>query len=567
VNRRPPLRSIAIFAAVLAPLAPPAPAAPADPVAYVSRVDDGNRMAVTLTNYGVIGNSFISRSPSMEYPLGTGYEHLTQGGLWIGAQSVDQAGAFTGVTSAMLDAPTGATTPLWTEFTPEGNAIVLRSRLNVSPYFDPAAVSDLDLVSSFNDVPVKQALGNPEIHRPLQVLVRQEAYTWGDPDFDDIVFLHFVVKAMGPTLTNVWVGLYTELASGPKNAYSTWPPTSSSSPLGSWFSKKLLAWDGPIQLVREHRCASLPVPAGCAFAVTPAWAGVQLLTPASPAVPQHVTLAAWNWNPAAAWKDQDVERYAIMSAGTIHPLTGDSLQPQTGDPAELLALGPFPSLAPGDSVVVDFALVGGGEEADIQANARSALALYGAGIPTPVTVSLADLEASADRVSLTWTLGSLARGQRVDVERSDTRNSWRVIGGGVADATGRLRFEDRAVRPGATYGYRVVLPAAGGEPRSAAGEVWVEVPFALAFGLEAPASNPSVDGRVRLSFTLPDGAAARLETFDTAGRRVISREVGALGAGRHSIALGEGAPLPAGIYQIRLLRAGRVAQARAVVIR
>ena len=60
-----------------------------DSIRYVVRVADQNAVGVTLTNYGVIGNNFVSRSPSLEYPLGTGCEHLTAGGLWFGAQAVD----------------------------------------------------------------------------------------------------------------------------------------------------------------------------------------------------------------------------------------------------------------------------------------------------------------------------------------------------------------------------------------------------------------------------------------------------------------------------------------------
>jgi hypothetical protein len=49
-----------------------------------------------------------------------------------------------------------------------------------------------------------------------------------------------------------------------------------------------------------------------------------------------------------------------MSAGTKTPLVPlpDSLAPYTGDPVELLAVGPFRTIASGDSVTVDFAMLG-----------------------------------------------------------------------------------------------------------------------------------------------------------------------------------------------------------------
>ena len=56
---------------------------------------DLNLMSVNLTNYGFVGNNFTSKTPSMEYPVGTGHEHLVRGGLWIGSLAADANGAFT----------------------------------------------------------------------------------------------------------------------------------------------------------------------------------------------------------------------------------------------------------------------------------------------------------------------------------------------------------------------------------------------------------------------------------------------------------------------------------------
>src|SRR5262249_30455253 len=57
---------------------------------------DLNLMSMNVTNYGFVGNNFTVRTPSMEYPVGTGHEHLVRGGLWVGALAFDQNGAFTG---------------------------------------------------------------------------------------------------------------------------------------------------------------------------------------------------------------------------------------------------------------------------------------------------------------------------------------------------------------------------------------------------------------------------------------------------------------------------------------
>ncbi len=348
-------------------------APPVGAVTYRTTIADGNLVGVTLTNYGALGNSFINRSASLEYPLGTGYEHLVHGGLWIGARATDGAGAFTGVTTAMLDASVGTSTAPKTEFTPSGDTILRRSSSLASPDYSPDAVSALDVIGLFDDATVKTADFNNEVHRPLGVAVRQVSHQWGQAERVDFAIQRFVIRNTGTSaLTDVHVGLYTELASGPKNDYALWPPTSSSSIHGTWYGRKLLAWDGPPRLLREHRCTHAFN--GCQFEITPAWMGVKLLT--APTAGQQVTVGVWEYEPGDPARDQDAERYAILSAGTIADVTALQFLPGVGDPVELLALGPFASIAPGDSLEVAFALVGGADEAAILAHAAVAQEVY-----------------------------------------------------------------------------------------------------------------------------------------------------------------------------------------------
>ncbi len=70
--------------------------------------------------------------------------------------------------------------------------------------------------------------------------------------------------------------------------------------------------------------------------------------------------------------------------------------------------------------------------------------------------------------------------------------------------------------------------------------------------------------RVRLS--LPAGGAARLEAFDTQGRRVASRLVATTGA-ESEVTLGDARDWPSGIYHLRLARGNLVATGRALVVR
>ncbi|HTK30944.1 MAG TPA: hypothetical protein VL332_03195 [Candidatus Saccharimonadaceae bacterium] len=341
--------------------------AQAESVRYVFRINSSNLMGLTISNYGFVGNNFISRDPSMEYPLGSGFEHMVRGGLWIGAKTTDDPIDTVRVTTAAVDGSAGSASQGATEFTPAGNDIRVRSTLSNNAYYDPQhAVSEQDYISEYSDRPAKHADGQRESHRPLNVLVHQENYCWSFADFAHFMILHYVIKNLGAPLTELYVGFYSELASGNKNDYSTWPPSSGANSVGggSWYLKKQIAYEDSLRLFLEHYCASGPIPSGCNYAHVPEWVGFKLLgvRPGNVAdtADKKITLEAWNYAPGSALRDEDRERYAIMKLGTKNPLTGDSLQPQTGDPVELMAVGPFHELDAGDSIVVDFALVGGG---------------------------------------------------------------------------------------------------------------------------------------------------------------------------------------------------------------
>jgi glycerophosphoryl diester phosphodiesterase len=87
----------------------------------------------------------------------------------------------------------------------------------------------------------------------------------------------------------------------------------------------------------------------------------------------------------------------------------------------------------------------------------------------------------------------------------------------------------------------------------------------LRLALDPPRGGPSRNGSVQVEFALPDGAPARLEVLDIAGRLVASSEVGSLGPGRHEFALGR--DLPSGIYLVRLDHPQGQARAKVAVVR
>jgi len=95
----------------------------------------------------------------------------------------------------------------------------------------------------------------------------------------------------------------------------------------------------------------------------------------------------------------------------------------------------------------------------------------------------------------------------------------------------------------------------------------VEPPGFGHLALAGARPNPARGGVLRVAFTLPSRQRATLELLDVAGRRVASREVGALGPGPHELTLEAAPRLRSGLYFLRLSQAAQVLQARVVVMR
>lgn len=84
------------------------------------------------------------------------------------------------------------------------------------------------------------------------------------------------------------------------------------------------------------------------------------------------------------------------------------------------------------------------------------------------------------------------------------------------------------------------------------------------FALRGAVPNPSRG--LNVSFSLPNGAPATLAVYDVTGRQVSVRDVGALGAGRHTVSIAPAGRLPIGVYMIQLNQGARKLNSRAVII-
>jgi hypothetical protein len=145
-----------------------------------------------------------------------------------------------------------------------------------------------------------------------------------------------------------------------------------------------------------------------------------------------------------------------MSTGVIQPLTGDSLQPG-GDPVSLLSIGPFSQIDPGDSIEVDFALVGGPDgstienrASDIQEHSRFAQRAYDRNYVIPVPPRRPRYVVVTRHNAIDVYLGRLARERdRSRPVRSPGLRGYRLYSrqtGSTLHAARRVRLSRRAAR-------------------------------------------------------------------------------------------------------------------------
>lgn len=109
---------------------------------------------LSATNAGTFGNAFRgykdgSGTPSLEYPAGSGIEHLFEGGIWIGGT----ANGVIRVSTSAYDSPQGyAPGRGGFEFNPvPGMPVKEMSSLKTSPKFNSTAISHQDFIANFSD--------------------------------------------------------------------------------------------------------------------------------------------------------------------------------------------------------------------------------------------------------------------------------------------------------------------------------------------------------------------------------------------------------------------------------
>lgn len=180
---------------------------------------DVSNMGIRFSNIGTIGNPNVQSQPdqpSMQFPDGSGTEHMFESGIWLGAQY----GGQTRVSTSAVPNPSGYTRigePGY-EFTNDGTPVFERSSLPESNFFSTDAVSHQDFVAEFSDrrtvVNGTPISGHED---PLYADVVMESYNWNFGFSDGISIVKYEITnnsheySTGETWEEFYFGLYSNL--------------------------------------------------------------------------------------------------------------------------------------------------------------------------------------------------------------------------------------------------------------------------------------------------------------------------------------------------------------------
>ena len=307
-------------------------------------------IAITVTNFGSIGHGFRlwPQQPSMQYPRGSGIEHLFVGGLWVGAGS-DGAGGGTRVTTGAVDVSsirTGVSEGF--EFTTGTDSRVLeRSSLPDDPFYDPKAISHQDFLADFTDVNTINPNQNNEPipnHNPLGINVHLETYAFNFSFADNFVIFNYTIRNTNKySLDSIYVGLWADLVV--RNTNVT-PPTTGS----PFYSHGGLGYIDSLHMAYAY---DYDGDGGLADN----YAAMKFL--GSTPFESQTIYNAWQFrnsgDPTYFSPFSDPDRYAKMSVG-LAPVQITNM-PKPSNFMTLISVGPYSRIAGGDSINVVFAVM------------------------------------------------------------------------------------------------------------------------------------------------------------------------------------------------------------------
>lgn len=312
-----------------------------------SKYTNVGNISITISNYGVVGHGFRlwPQQPSMQYPRGSGIEHMFVGGLWFGATTPNGIR----VTTAAVDAGSVRAVAEGYEFTTGiDSRVIERSSLADNRFYDPKAISHQDLIADFTDVNTTNPNQNNEPipnHNPIGINVHLEAYAWNFSFADNFVLLNYWIKNVsGGPLDSVYVSFWADLVV--RNTNIT-PPT-----VGTPFYNK-----GGLGYIDSLRLAySYDYNGDGGLADT---YGAMMFLGSTP-FKNKTTYQSWQFrngsDPVYFSPSTDNDKYTKMAIGLTTTQIGLITKPSNN--MTMLSMGPISHINAGDSVNIVFALIG-----------------------------------------------------------------------------------------------------------------------------------------------------------------------------------------------------------------
>ncbi|NNG28015.1 MAG: hypothetical protein HKM87_10845 [Ignavibacteriaceae bacterium] len=336
-----------------------------------SKFTNVGNIGITITNFGTYGHGFVlwPDQPSAEFPLGSGIEHLFDGGLWVGGFKADDSlgsnkiGPF--VTTGAVDASSVSARGGGFEFTNSpGDFVKERSSLFDSRVFNPFAISHQDFVMEYTDSNETLPNGEPiENHDPLGIVIRQENYAWNFPFANFFVIFNYWIKnTSNKYIDSVFVGLWTDTVV--RNTVVFGRPSGS-----AFYNKGGNGYNDSVKIAYEFDAAG-------DIGFTDSYIGVIHLG-SEPRLPEYypyeiadslpsTNFVSWQFrnttDPNFFAPQDDIERYSKMRGffgGQNRWL--DGVNPEALNPPSnrslLITNGYFDFIPPDDSINVVFAIV------------------------------------------------------------------------------------------------------------------------------------------------------------------------------------------------------------------
>ncbi|MBU0741301.1 hypothetical protein KKA85_15280 [bacterium] len=378
-------------------------------------------IGLTITNLGYVGNGLSDPGqPSCEYPLNGNVEHLFLGGLWVGAVTADGTIRVSTGAQDVSNLVAGDNMREFENFEdpedPNNDYVWQWSNSQNSDNYHPSALATQHIECIFDDDT------DPEsgTHVPMGLKVILRALAWGSPYADDFVILDYtIINVSGTELSEVYVGFWNDTTVG--NTLINNPYDSSQGSPWNYYDDVNGAWrpgdvdgDAGIWMMYEHDDDGDD-------GMATSWIGNRLLgtVPEVEAAEGNppVSYNVWGFRGVPANDDTYIDpdtldespgKYQLMGNGEFdvgEQEFEDFTRPH--DWIALLSTGPFPYMAPNDTIHVTYALTCGADSLSLLANSRVAQVAYDTGFqiatgpPSPrLEVAYAD-----NSVILSWVPG------------------------------------------------------------------------------------------------------------------------------------------------------------------